>query len=302
MSVKVVNLVKRYGTQVVLDNISFEADRSRILGFLGPNGAGKTTTMRIITGSLMADSGEVYVSGIDLAQDDLEIKKRIGYLAEHNPLYADMYVREFLDFIASVHRLENKNKRINELIDMIGLGREQNKQIRQLSKGYKQRVGLAQVLMHDPEVLILDEPTSGLDPNQLIEIRNVIRESGRNKTVILSTHIMQEVKALCDRVIILNNGKIVADDSIDKLDSYAMEGMKAVIVEFEDFVDDRKLKVLKSISDIEILAENTFRIRGLDDKQIKKDIFDFASRTNNVLISMHSENVDMNKIFADLTH
>jgi ABC-2 type transport system ATP-binding protein len=302
MSVKVVNLVKSYGTQVVLDKISFEADKSRILGFLGPNGAGKTTTMRIITGSLMADSGEVYVSGIDLAQEDTEIKKRIGYLAEHNPLYPDMYVREFLNFIASVHGIDNKKKRIGELIDMIGLGREQNKQIRQLSKGYRQRVGLAQVLMHDPEVLILDEPTSGLDPNQLVEIRNVIRESGKNKTVILSTHIMQEVKALCDRVIILNNGIIVADDSIDKLDSYAMEGMKSVIVEFENIIDLSILRALKSIKDIETVSENTFRIRGLDDKKIKKDVFEFASKNNNMLISMHSENIDMNKIFADLTH
>jgi ABC-2 type transport system ATP-binding protein len=302
MSVKVTNLVKSFGTQKVLDNISFEANKSQILGFLGPNGAGKTTTMKIITGSLMPDSGKVYVSGMDISNNEIETKRKVGYLAEHNPLYQDMYIREFLYFIASIYKINDKSKRVSELIEITGLGKEQNKMIKQLSKGYKQRVGLAQVLIHDPEVLILDEPTSGLDPNQLREIRNVIRESGKDKTVIFSTHIMQEVQALCDRVIILNNGRIVADESIDKLENYVQHTLRSVIVEFETKINLAGLKALKSIREVEKVSENIFKVKGIDDKQIKRDIFEFAKKNDYLLISIHNENIDVDKVFENLTH
>ena len=302
MSVKVVNLEKSYGSQKVLNGISFEVQKSQILGFLGPNGAGKTTTMRIITGSLIPDNGSVYVSGFNVFENEIEAKRRVGYLAEHNPLYTDMYIREFLDFIASVYQIGNKNKRINELIEITGLGKEQNKKIRQLSKGYRQRVGLAQVLIHDPEVLILDEPTSGLDPNQLREIRSVIRETGKNKTVILSTHIMQEVQALCDRVIILNNGSIVADQAIDKLDAINLNAYKSVLVEFETKISVALLKKVNSIKEIENLSNNVFRIKGTDDKIMRRDLFDFAKKNDYMIVSMHNEIIDVDTVFENLTH
>lgn len=302
MSIEVKGISKSFGEQKVLDNISFQADKSQILGFLGPNGAGKTTTMRIITGSLMPDSGEVYVSGLNNRDQVIDVKRKIGYLAEHNPLYQDMFVREFLDFNANIYKIENKRQKINELIEVTGLGKEQNKLIRQLSKGYKQRVGLAQVLIHDPEVLILDEPTSGLDPNQLREIRNVIRQTGKDKTVIFSTHIMQEVQALCDRVIILNNGKIVADEATNKLANAVDINFKTVIVEFDNEVDIRSLKSLASVSEVEQISEFQFKIKGKDDKQIKKEILEFAHKKSMTINSIQNEVVDVDKIFAKLTH
>ena len=302
MSIEVKGISKSFGEQKVLDNLSFEADKSQILGFLGPNGAGKTTTMRIITGSLMPDEGEVYVSGLNNKDHVLEVKRKIGYLAEHNPLYQDMYVREFLDFNANIYKIENKKQKINELIDITGLGKEQNKLIRQLSKGYKQRVGLAQVLIHDPEVLILDEPTSGLDPNQLREIRNVIKATGKDKTVIFSTHIMQEVQALCDRVIILNNGKIVANEAINKLVNTVDLNFKTVIVEFDNEVDIKILKSLKSINEIEQISEFQFKIKGKDDKLMKKEILEFAHKKSMTINSIQNEVIDVDKIFAKLTH
>lgn len=302
MSIEVKGISKSFGEQKVLDNLSFEADKSQILGFLGPNGAGKTTTMRIITGSLMPDEGEVYVSGLNNKDHVLEVKRKIGYLAEHNPLYQDMYVREFLDFNANIYKIENKKQKINELIDITGLGKEQNKLIRQLSKGYKQRVGLAQVLIHDPEVLILDEPTSGLDPNQLREIRNVIKATGKDKTVIFSTHIMQEVQALCDRVIILNNGKIVADEAINKLANTVDLNFKTVIVEFDNEVEIKILKSLKSINEIEQISEFQFKIKGKDDKLMKKEILEFAHKKSMTINSIQNEVIDVDKIFAKLTH
>lgn len=302
MSIEVKDISKSFGEQKVLDNISFQANKSQILGFLGPNGAGKTTTMRIITGSLMPDSGEVYVSGLNNRDQVIDVKRKIGYLAEHNPLYQDMFVREFLDFNANIYKIENKRQKINELIEVTGLGKEQNKLISQLSKGYKQRVGLAQVLIHDPEVLILDEPTSGLDPNQLREIRNVIRQTGKDKTVIFSTHIMQEVQALCDRVIILNNGKIVADEAINKLANAVDINIKTVIVEFDNEVDIRSLKSLASVVEVEQISEFQFKIKGKYDKQIKKEILEFAHKKSMTINSIQNEVVDVDKIFAKLTH
>jgi len=216
VSISVENLTKFYGTQQVINNISFEAQQG-VLGFLGPNGAGKSTTMKILTGYLPQNSGKVSVCGLSSETSSLEIKKKIGYLPENNPLYNDMYVKEFLDFVADLHKISNKKERIQEVIAITGLTPEQNKKIGDLSKGYKQRVGIAQAIIHDPEVLILDEPTSGLDPNQLIEVRSLIKELGKTKTVILSTHIMQEVEAICQRVVIINKGQIVANDNIESL-------------------------------------------------------------------------------------
>src|SRR5689334_21226987 len=214
MSIEVKNLLKVYGEQKAVNNISFKVNKGEIVGFLGPNGAGKSTTMKIITGYLEQTGGEAYVCGINVADDPLETKKKIGYLPELNALYYDMYVKEYLGFIAEVHQISNKKQAIDKAIDTVGLKIEAKKKIGQLSKGYKQRVGLAAALIHDPEVLILDEPTSGLDPNQIVEIREVIRQQGKNKTVLFSSHILQEVEAICDRVIIINKGEIVADDKL----------------------------------------------------------------------------------------
>lgn len=219
MSIEINGLTKRYGAQKAVDNISFKLNKGEIAGFLGPNGAGKSTTMKIITGYLQADEGTVEVCGIKVTNDNIDTKKRIGYLPEANPLYYDMYVREYLDFIAGVHQVQNKKHRIEEVIKITGLTPESDKTIGQLSKGYKQRVGLAAALIHDPEVLILDEPTTGLDPNQIIEIRELIKNLGRDKTVLFSSHILQEVEALCDRVIIINKGQVVADDSLSNVKS-----------------------------------------------------------------------------------
>ena len=217
MSLSVKNITKQYKKQIAVDDISFEIKSGEIVGFLGPNGAGKSTTMKIISCFIPPTKGTVTVCGFDVSNDDLKVKKKVGYLPESNPLYYDMYVIEFLSFIASLHKINNKKERIKEMIEMVGLQNEQHKKIGTLSKGYKQRVGLAQAIIHDPDVLILDEPTSGLDPNQIIEIRELIKNFGKDKTVLLSTHIMQEVESMCDRVIIINEGKLVADDSVESI-------------------------------------------------------------------------------------
>jgi ABC-2 type transport system ATP-binding protein len=217
MSIEATNLTKIYGTQKAVDNISFNINKGEIVGFLGPNGAGKSTTMKILTGYLQQDAGDAKVCGIDVKTNTIEAKKKIGYLPEANPLYFEMYVKEYLSFIAGIHSISNEKLVISNIIELVGLQVEQNKKVGQLSKGYKQRVGLAAALIHQPEVLILDEPTSGLDPNQIIEIRNVIKQQGKNKTVLFSSHILQEVQAICDRVIIINKGKIVADDLLSNL-------------------------------------------------------------------------------------
>lgn len=232
MSIKIQNLTKTYGTQKAVDNISFEVHKGEIVGFLGPNGAGKSTTMKILTGYIPSTEGSAEVNGFDVKSQPMQVKKSIGYLPEHNPLYLEMYVREFLEFIGSLYGLkgaELKN-RIEEVIELVGLSLEKHKKIGQLSKGYRQRVGLAQAMIHNPEVLILDEPTTGLDPNQLVEIRNLIKEVGKNKTVIFSSHIMQEVEALCDRVVIINRGKIVADGNLAEL-----KGERAMEEVFREF-------------------------------------------------------------------
>ncbi|KPM48272.1 ATP-binding cassette domain-containing protein [Jiulongibacter sediminis] len=219
MSISTKQLTKAYGSQKAIDAISFDIPKGQIIGFLGPNGAGKSTTMKILTGYIQATEGEAFINGFDVSKEPIAVKNSIGYLPEHNPLYLEMYVKEFLEFAGSLHGLRGKTlkNRVAEVIELVGLDREQHKKIEQLSKGYRQRVGLAQALIHEPEVLILDEPTTGLDPNQLVEIRNLIKEAGKNKTVILSTHIMQEVESICERAIIINRGKIVADQSLAEL-------------------------------------------------------------------------------------
>jgi len=301
MSIKIKNIYKSYDEQIVLNNISFEVKNSEILGFLGPNGAGKTTTMKIIAGSLIQDSGSVEIDGQDILENVIEAKKKVGYLAENNPLYPEMYVKEFLYFIADIYDIKDKKKRVEDLIELTGLTKEQNKKIEQLSKGYKQRVGLAQVLMNDPEILILDEPTTGLDPNQLKEIRELIKNMGNDKIVIFSTHIMQEVKALCDRVIILNEGNIVADDKIEHLDDYVNRQFKYVYVEFDEKIEHEKLRALTSIKTIEKTATNFYKIAGEDDYLMRKEIYNFAKENNYTLLSMHKENVDVENIFSKLT-
>src|SRR4051812_24372281 len=256
MSIKVVSLTKIYGSQKAVDNISFEIKKGEIVGFLGPNGAGKSTTMKMITGYLPPTSGTAVVCGFDVQQQPMEVRKRIGYLPEANPLYYDMYVREFLEFTAGVHGLGKESKRrIEEMISLTGLGKEAHKKINALSKGYKQRVGLAQAMLHDPEVLILDEPTSGLDPNQILEIRDLIKSLGSKKTVLLSTHIMQEVQAMCSRVIIINNGQIVADDTVEHLQKANIK-QDVLIVTFEKEINAGLFKELKTLQKHEHLGNN----------------------------------------------
>src|SRR5258708_337665 len=250
MSIEVKGLIKIYGEQKAVNNISFKVDKGEIVGFLGPNGAGKSTTMKIITGYLGQDGGEALVSGINVSADPLAVKKKIGYLSEANPLYYDMYVREYLDFVSELHKIKSKKSKIEDVIALTGLTVESKKRIGQLSKGYKQRVGLAAALIHDPEVLILDEPTSGLDPNQIIEIRDVIKKQGKDKTILFSSHILQEVEAICDRVIIINKGQIVADDKLSNLQK-GNSDKHMVIMRFKEAVDKTFLEKLNDVSMME---------------------------------------------------
>jgi ABC-2 type transport system ATP-binding protein len=280
MSVNVQQLTKIFGNQKAVDGISFQARKGEILGFLGPNGAGKSTTMKIAACYLPPTTGEVKVAGHDVYDEPLEVRKKVGYLPEHNPLYYDMYVKEYLSFIASLHRIKGgKNKeKVNEMISLTGLSREKNKKIGQLSKGYKQRVGLAQSFIHDPEVLILDEPTSGLDPNQIVEIRELIRRMSRDKTVIFSTHIMQEVQALCDRVVIIDQGTIVADDQVSQLRK-EKSGQQIILAEFESEPDTFLFEGIDGIRRIE-KEKLTLRIVADSEKDIRSAIFKIASGKN----------------------
>ena len=300
MSVKIEELTKIYGTQRAVDNISFEAKKGEVLGFLGPNGAGKTTTMKIITCFIPATEGRVSVCGYDVEKDPIAVRHEIGYLPEHNPLYKDMYVREYLQFIAGMHKLYNKKQRIDEMIERTGLELEQRKKIGALSKGYRQRVGLAQAMLHDPSVLILDEPTSGLDPNQLVEIRNLIKSFGQEKTVIFSTHIMQEVQAICDRVIIINRGKLVADDPIDKLQQ-RIKGETVVTVEFQQATNASNLMQIDAVDRVESLGNNKWRLIAGQEKDIRPAVFNFAVREKLVLLEMNKDSFSVEDVFQQLT-
>jgi len=300
MSVKLTNVSKAYNEKKAVDNISLEVGKGEILGFLGPNGAGKTTTMKMITCYLGQDEGEISVCGLDNNISQKDIANHIGYLPEHNPLYKELYVKEYLQFVAGIHKIKNKTKVINSLIDKTGIGQERNKRINQLSKGYRQRVGLAQAMMNDPDVLILDEPTSGLDPNQLIDIRNLIKELGAEKTVIFSTHIMQEVQALCDRVTIIDKGKLIVDESIDSLQS-KMSGDKVVTVKFESEIDVEDLKKKIKKTSVSKLENNIYDISTSTNLDLNASLFDYAVANSNRILEMRSSSLSVEEIFQQLT-
>tara|TARA_B100000965_G_scaffold346884_1_gene318662 strand:- start:185 stop:1099 length:915 start_codon:yes stop_codon:yes gene_type:complete len=301
MSILVEKVSKNYGEQKALDEVSFSIKPGEIVGFLGPNGAGKSTMMKIITGFIPATEGNVEVTGLNILDNKLSIKSKIGYLAEQNPLYYDMYVKEFLHFIAGVYKLDHIKSRVEEIIQTVGLKVEQNKKIGELSKGYKQRVGLAQALLHDPEVLILDEPTTGLDPNQLEEIRALIKQIGAKKTVMLSTHIMQEVEAICSRVIIINKGKIVADESVDKMSNLLVTKPK-LTVEFDGHIEVKQLKNLQGVESIDILAENKFLIQCESNTDVRNDLFKLAVASDASIIMLQKEESKLEDIFKQLTN
>jgi len=300
MSIEVNNLLKIYGDQKAVDDVSFKVGKGEIVGFLGPNGAGKSTTMRIITGYLQATAGNASVCGINVSENPLETKKKIGYLPEQNALYYDMYVKEYLAFIAEVHNIDHKQQAINNAITTVGLTLESKKKVGQLSKGYKQRVGLAAALIHDPEVLILDEPTSGLDPNQIVEIREVIKQQGANKTVLFSSHILQEVEAICDRVIIINKGKLVADDSLDNLQK-AHQKNHAVIVQFKENIDKDLLQKISEVSTIEQPATSLFKLQTANPEAVRKQILELALLHNLNIVSLQSEDQSLEDVFRSLT-
>jgi len=299
MSIVVKELVKIYGRQRAVDKISFSVQKGEIVGFLGPNGAGKSTTMKMLTGYLSPDSGEAIVSNINVAADPIAAKKKIGYLPEANPLYYDMYVKEYLDFIAGVHEINDRKQRINDVIELTGLGVEQRKKIGQLSKGYKQRTGLAAALIHDPEVLILDEPTSGLDPNQIVEIRNVIKQQGKNKTVLFSSHILQEVEAICDRVIIINKGSLVADDKLANLQRRGTANL--VKVSFKEPLEPEWLKRLAGVSKVTKLDTFSWQLEGNNTNDVKKQLLELSLQHNLNIVSLQTEGGSLEEIFRSLT-
>ncbi len=300
MSVIVDQLTKIYGHQKAVDDVSFEVKKGEVLGFLGPNGAGKTTTMKVITCYLPQTMGKVSVCGYDTAKAPIEVRKSIGYLPEHNPLYKEMYVKEYLWFIAGIHKVKNKRSRIAEMIERTGLEREQKKLIGALSKGYRQRVGLAQAMLHDPQVLILDEPTSGLDPNQLVEIRQLIKEFGKEKTVVFSTHIMQEVQAICDRVIIINQGKLVANDSIDRLEKL-ISGETVLTIEFDKALEHAVLKKIEGVKKVEFVEGNKLRVSSDSNVDLRPALFDLASEKGVRILEMHKEVFSVEDVFHKLT-
>jgi ABC-2 type transport system ATP-binding protein len=299
MSIEVSHLSKFYGEQAAVNDISFSLTKGEIVGFLGPNGAGKSTTMKIITGFIPATSGIVKVCDKIVDMDDLETKKKIGYLPENNPLYTDMYVREYLEFVGKIYHLKNLKSRVDEMIEQVGLEVEQNKQIGKLSKGYRQRVGLAQAIIHNPEVLILDEPTSGLDPNQLIEIRELIKKIGKEKTVLLSTHIMQEVKAICDRVIIIKRGNLVADDATENLQHES--NLQVVFVEFDKQVLKNQLTKLRGVSKVENVALNSWLIESKEEQDLRITIGTFAQQNHLMTLTLRNEEKSLEEVFKELT-
>lgn len=299
MSVIVEEVSKIYGNQLALDKISFSVDSGTVLGILGPNGAGKSTLLKIITGYLRQSSGMVKINGLEVDPENLEIKKMIGYLPENNPLYTDLYVREYLRLVAELYKISNRNKRIDEMIDMTGLGAETFKKIGMLSKGYRQRVGLAQALLHDPALLILDEPTSGLDPAQLVEIRLLIRNISSNKTVLLSTHIMQEVEAICDRVLILNQGKIVALETPEKIKKLTLQNVRKITVEFREPVSVKIFESIGGVIKTEQLAENKFIVFSAKD-DLRPALFRLAVKSNLTLLTLYEQESSMEKSFLEI--
>ena len=310
MSIIVSNLSKMYGAQKAVNNLSFSIGKGEIVGFLGPNGAGKSTTMKMITGYLEPDGGSAEVAGSKVGANSLSAKRKIGYLPEANPLYFDMYVREYLEFISNIHEIQYPKQAIGRVIETTGLGIEANKKIGQLSKGYKQRVGLAAALIHDPEVLILDEPTSGLDPNQIVEIREVIKKLGQNKTVLFSSHILQEVQAICDRVIIIHRGNIVADDKLSHLQK-GKNDQSVVMVGFKERVDPDLLKTLDGVTKVEEMqtplelpgspAGTNYKLHATHPDTVRKQLLELSLKNNLNIVSLHSESNSLEEIFRNLT-
>jgi len=302
MSIIVQGVTKLFGEQKALDNISFEIKTGEIVGFLGPNGAGKSTMMKIITGFIPASSGKVMVNDLEVGTDNIEVRKQIGYLPENNPLYPEMYIREYLGFVASIYKTGvPKKKQIDDIIELTGLLPEQKKKIGALSKGYRQRVGLAQALIHNPAVLILDEATTGLDPNQIVEIRNLIKEAGKKKTVMLSTHIMQEVEAICDRVIIIDKGIIVADEEKSKIYSVIKKPKQIIQVEFDSEITENALKEFSETGSVKKITKNIWNIEADGEKDIRPDIFNFAVRNNLTVLSLQKQESNLEEVFRHLT-
>ena len=297
MSIEVVNISKSYGTQKALDAVSFSVKKGEIVGFLGPNGAGKSTLMKILTTYINADEGAATVNGFDVNSNQKAVQLSVGYLPEHNPLYLDLYVREYLAFNADVYKVAKS--RINDVIELTGLSSESHKKIGQLSKGYRQRVGLANALLHNPDVLILDEPTTGLDPNQLVEIRNVIKNVGKDKTVFLSTHIMQEVEAICDRVIIINNGKIVTDKKLDKLIS--ADKAQVIEVEFDFKIEEEAIAKMPHLKSYKNTHDMLWELTFLSDKDMRPTVFDFAHENGLKTLQLNQKNKNLETIFREIT-
>ena len=297
MSIEVVNISKSYGAQKALDAISFSVKKGEIVGFLGPNGAGKSTLMKILTTYINADEGSAAVNGFDVNSNQKAVQLSVGYLPEHNPLYLDLYVREYLAFNADVYKVAKS--RIDDVIELAGLSSESHKKIGQLSKGYRQRVGLANALLHNPDVLILDEPTTGLDPNQLVEIRNVIKNVGKDKTVFLSTHIMQEVEAICDRVIIINNGKIVTDKKLDKLISADKE--QIIEVEFDYKIEEEAVARMPHLKSYKNTHDMVWELTFISDKDMRPTVFDFAHDNGLKTLQLNQKNKNLETIFREIT-
>jgi ABC-2 type transport system ATP-binding protein len=298
VSIEVKNAFKYYGEQAALNDVSFSVNSGEIIGFLGPNGAGKSTMMKILTCFIPKSSGSVKVCGLDVEEHSIEVRKKVGYLPEHNPLYLDMYVKEYLSFVAGIYKIKNKKDRVNEMISLVGLEVEKNKKIGALSKGYRQRVGLAQAIIHDPEVLILDEPTSGLDPNQLVDIRQLILNIGKTKTVMLSTHIMQEVEAICDRVVIIKEGRIVADDTAAIIQQKDVE-RQTVLVELDQVASRNQLRQIAGIKSVKNVEGNKWLFSGEGD--IRPSIAKYAQQNNLLILAMSVEQKSMEEVFKELT-
>ncbi len=301
MSIVVEQVSKLYGEQKALDQVNFTVSSGEVIGFLGPNGAGKSTMMKIISGFIPPNEGKVMVCGHDVVEDTMEVKKKVGYLPEHNPLYLDMYVKEYLKFVGSIYKIPNLKHRVDEMIELVGLGLEQHKQIGALSKGYRQRVGIAQAMIHDPEVLILDEPTSGLDPNQLVEIRKLITTIGKEKTVMLSTHIMQEVEAICNRVLIINRGKVVADKPVTEIRGALSSKGYALKVEFSASVSANDLKKIEGVVGAKQENGNNWILEIATDEDVRQLVFNFAVENQNSVLTMQRIEKSMEDVFKELT-
>jgi ABC-2 type transport system ATP-binding protein len=302
MSIEVRNITKVFGEQKALDNVSFDINNGEIVGFLGPNGAGKSTLMKIITGYIPATDGEVLINGMNILENPIEIRKKLGYLPEQNPLYFDMYIVEYLEFVAGIYGIKNKKARIDEIVSLTGLEPEINKKIGTLSKGYKQRVGLAQAIIHDPEVLILDEPTSGLDPNQIIEIRNLIKNLGKEKTVILSTHIMQEVEAICDRILLIKKGVLLANDKAEDFAHLNSDSISTLLVELDGELSENDFAQIKGIRNVRKQSPTRFAIEFSKSNDIRKAVFNLAVQKGLAVLSMQEKEKSIEEVFAELTN